>query len=202
VDYLNHGHLPPGASAELAHSPTQEGWDIAIRDSHGHIINHLQLKATESVSYIQDALARHPEIDVVATHEVFQHIDNPEIVSHLIDSGISNLQLRSAASDAVHDVAPEFHLVPWLAFGIIAYQSWLRYQKGAPLADVTRLAFRRGAYSTSCRGIAYFTTLLAHEPFVGAISSVLLRLGLGRYDAQKQFVEFVTARRKQQSIAI
>src|SRR5271170_18807 len=52
LDYLNHGHLPAGAVAELASSPTQEGWDIAIRDAHGHIIEHLQLKATESMSYI------------------------------------------------------------------------------------------------------------------------------------------------------
>ena len=56
----------------------------------------------------------------------------------------------------------------------------------------------RGSYSTACCSIAYFTTLLANEPFVGAASSILLRLGLGRYDAQKEFVEFVTACRKQQ----
>src|SRR5271156_2987339 len=46
LNYLNHGPLPAGAVAELAFSPTQEGWDIAIRDAHGHIIEHLQLKAT------------------------------------------------------------------------------------------------------------------------------------------------------------
>ena len=57
LDYLNHGHLPAGAVAELATSPTQEGWDIAIRDSTGHVIEHLQLKATESMSYIADAIA-------------------------------------------------------------------------------------------------------------------------------------------------
>jgi len=198
VEYLNHGHLPPGAFAELAHSPTQEGWDIAIHDSHGQIIDHLQLKATDSLSYIQDAIAHHPEIDVVGTHEIFQHLHDPKILSHLIDSGISNAHLEDVASDAVHDVAPEFHVIPWLAFGIIAYQSWRRYQSGAPLDGLIRTAFRRGSYSTACRGMAYFTTLMAHEPLVGAASSVLLRLGLGRYDAQKQFVEFVCTYRKQQ----
>src|ERR1039457_6852417 len=90
LDYLNHGHLPPGAVAELAHSPTQEGWDIAIRDAHGNLIDHLQLKATNSLPYIRDAIAHHPEFDIVATHEVFQHLHDPEILSHLADSGISN----------------------------------------------------------------------------------------------------------------
>jgi len=36
--------------------------------------------------------------------------------------------------------------------------------------------------------------------FSWAASSVLLRLGLGRYHAQKQFLEFVTAYRKQQNL--
>jgi hypothetical protein len=98
LDYLNDGHLPAGAVAELATSPTQEGWDIAIRDSTGHVIEHLQLKATESMSFIADAIANHPEIDVVATHEVFEHMDDPEILSHLVDSGISNAQLEDGGA--------------------------------------------------------------------------------------------------------
>jgi hypothetical protein len=198
LDYLNHGHLPAGAVAELATSPNQEGWDIAIRDSTGHVIEHLQLKATESMSYIADAIANHPEIDVVATHEVFEHMDDPEILSHLVDSGISNAQLEDVAADSVHDVAPDFGSIPWVAFGVIAYQSWQRYRAGVPLTTVARWAFRRGSYSTASRGAAYFTTLLADQAFVGTVSSVLLRLGLGRYDAQRDFVKFVRACRKQQ----
>jgi hypothetical protein len=202
LDYLNHGHLPAGAVAELANSPTQEGWDIAIRDAHGQIIEHLQLKATDSLSYIEDALARHPEIDVVTTHEVFQHIDDPGVISHLIDSGISNVQLEDVAADAVHDVAPGFEVIPWFAFGVIAFQSWRRYRGGAPFIGVIRSAVRRGSYSTASRGMAYFTTLLGCDPFVGSVSSVLLRLGFSRHDAQKQFAEFVHACRKQRRRAL
>jgi len=197
LEYLNHGHLPAGAFAELADSPTQEGWDIAIRDAHGHIIDHLQLKATDSLSYIEEALARHPEIDVVATHEVFQHIGDSEIMSHLIDSGIANAQLEDVAAHALHDVAPGFELVPWFAFGVIAFQSWGRCKGGTPVTGVLSSALRRGSYSTASRGMAYFTTLLGCDPFVGTISSILLRFGFGRRDAQKQFVDFVRARREQ-----
>jgi hypothetical protein len=197
LDYLNHGHLPAGAVAELADSPTQEGWDIAIRDAHGQVIEHLQLKATDSLSYIEEALARRPEIDVVATHEVFQHIDDPQILSHLIDSGISNAELEDVAGDAVHDVAPGFELVPWFAFGVIAFQSWRRYRGGAPLMGVIRSGFRRGSYSTASRGMAYLATMLGFEPFVGTLSSVLLRLGFSRHDAQKQFIEFLRSCRRE-----
>ncbi|HET8924277.1 MAG TPA: hypothetical protein VFN26_14905 [Candidatus Acidoferrum sp.] len=198
LDYLNHGHLPPGAFAESATSPTQEGWDIAIQDAHGHIIQHLQLKATESMSYIADAIAHHPEIDVVATHEVFEHMDDPKMLSHIIDSGISNGQLEDLVADPVHDVAPHFVLIPWAAFGVIAFQSWRRYKRGAPLGRVIRLASRRASYSTASQGAGYFATLLAHEPFVGVVSSLLFRLSLGRYDAQREFLEFLGSCRKQQ----
>jgi hypothetical protein len=198
LDYLNHGHLPEGAVAELANSPTQEGWDIAIRDAHGHIIDHLQLKATESLSYIADAIAHHPEIDIVATHEVFERINDPEVLSHLIDSGISNDHLENVATAAVHDVEPDFALIPWVAFGAITLQSWQRYRKGAPVGGVVRWATRRASYSTACRGTAVLIALLSSEPFVGAVSSVLVRLGLGRYDAQREFLKFVWDCRKQQ----
>jgi hypothetical protein len=199
LNYLNHGHLPAGAVAELAFSPTQEGWDIAIRDPHGNIIEHLQLKATESLSYIKDAIAHHPEIDVVVTHEVFQHINDPEALSHLIDSGMSNVHLEHIASTAVHDVSPDFGFIPLAAFGVIALQSWQRYRKGAPLSAVVRQASRRASYSVVSRGGAYFATLLLHEPFVGAASGILIRLGLGRYDAQREFLEFVLDCRNQQN---
>jgi hypothetical protein len=199
LNYLNHGHLPTGAVAELAHSPTQEGWDIAIRDADGSIIEHLQLKATESLSYIKDAIAHHPDIDVVVTHEVFEHMNDPEVLSHLIDSGISNDHLEHIASTAVHDVSPDFGFIPLAAFGIIALQSWQRYRKGAPLTEVVRQASRRASYSLVSRGAAYFATLLMHQPFVGTASGILIRLGLSRYDAQREFLEFVLDCRNQQN---
>lgn len=198
LDYLNQGHLPTGAVAEMATSPTQEGWDIAIRDAHGHIIEYLQLKATESMSYVADAIAHHPEIDVVATHEVFQHLDDPEIQSHVIDSGISNEHVEQVVADNVHDLGPEFEVFPLLAYGVIAAQGLSQYKQGVPLADVLRKAFRRGAYATVCRGAAFVAELLGGYAFVGFVSSVLMRLNLGRYDAQKQFLQFARGCREAQ----
>jgi hypothetical protein len=193
LDYLNHGHLPAGQVAELAGSPTQPDWDIAVRDSHGHIVEYLQLKATDSLPYIEHAAERNPDIEVVVTHEAFEHIHDPEMLNHVVDSGISNAHLEDVASDAVHGVAPEFALIPWFGFGVIGVQSWRRLRSGAPLIGVIRSAVRRGAYSAASRGVAYVAMLLGFEPIVGATSAVMLRLGLARYDAQKQFVEFVRA---------
>lgn len=67
VDYLNDRHLPDGFHAELAHSANNQKWDISIFGDDGTMHNAIQLKATESVSYVHHALERCPNIDVVIT---------------------------------------------------------------------------------------------------------------------------------------
>jgi hypothetical protein len=49
-EWLNHGHLPEGWTAELAHHANNPGWDVVIHDAHGHVDQLLQLKALISTS--------------------------------------------------------------------------------------------------------------------------------------------------------
>jgi hypothetical protein len=193
VDWLNEGHLPPGAVAELASSPTQEGWDVVIKDSHGQIIDHLQLKATESLSYIKEALAAHPDIDVVATREVFDHLNGSGLEDHVTVADFSDGQLTEHVQDQIHaaDMTPQFHL-PLLAFGIAALQSYKRYRKGKfTAAEAIRVAAKRAWRSLLCRGASHASIVMSHEPLVGLPVSVLLRTTLTRFDEQNKFVELL-----------
>jgi hypothetical protein len=193
VDWLNEGHLPSGAVAELAASPTQEGWDVVIKDSHGHVLDQLQLKATESLSYIKEALAAHPEIDVVSTHEVFEHLVGSGLEDHVTMADFSDGQLTEHVQDQIHaaDMTPEFDL-PLLAFGIIALQSYWRYRKGQLTAvDAVRSGGKRGWRSVLCRGAAYASILISHEPVLGLPVSVLTRTTFSRFDVQEQFVSLL-----------
>ena len=70
--WLNHGHLPAGWTADLAHHANNPGWDIVIHDAHGQVDALLQLKATESLNYVREAIAAHPDIDVVVPHEIYE----------------------------------------------------------------------------------------------------------------------------------
>ena len=76
-DELNAGewvgdiHLEPGQTALLAESAIQPGWDLQIINSDGSVAQELQLKATESLSYVKEALERYPDIGVLTTDEVF-----------------------------------------------------------------------------------------------------------------------------------
>jgi hypothetical protein len=191
LDWLNHGHIPEGAIAELASSPTQEGWDIIIKDTSGHPIEYLQLKATESIGYIREALAAHPEIDVVATHEIFSRIDeldNAHLGGHVIDGDLLNDHLQEHVQSGIDaaELTPEFH-IPLLAFGMIAVQSVKNYAEGkATKEQALRSGIKRGWRVLACRAAAFASILISHEPVVGLPTSVLTRFGFSRYDTQKQ----------------
>lgn len=134
VSWLNDGHLPDGFHAELAHQANNPAWDIAIKDAHGHINDVLQAKATASMDYVHDALAAHPDIDVVTTSEVFHALSNHgDDLSQLIDSHQSlsdltdHVQVAVGHAEAASHVA--FH-VPWIAMGWAIVQNHARYRDG------------------------------------------------------------------------
>ena len=76
-DRLNKGEalgelvLGPGQEAVIAESLTQPGWDLKIVNvDDGSTVELLQLKATESMSYVREALDRYPDIRVATTSEI------------------------------------------------------------------------------------------------------------------------------------
>ena len=97
LDRLNAGErvgeleLQPGQVAHLAESSTQPGWDLRIENEDGSVDELLQLKATESMSYVKRALESHPDIRVVAPSEVDDAADN------ILGADISNEQLNQLA---------------------------------------------------------------------------------------------------------
>ena len=101
ADWLNDGHLPAGLHAELAHSATQPGWDIAILDAHGHTVDVLQAKATESVSYVKEALERYPHIDIVATDEVQRELALQGLGEHVANGHVSEAHLEALVRGGV-----------------------------------------------------------------------------------------------------
>lgn len=105
VDHLNSGGLPDGFHAALAESATQPGWDIQITDTHGHISDLLQAKATESAHYVQDALERYPNIDVTTTTDVHGQLVAMGLAQDVHNSGISETVLQAKLDAATHSGA-------------------------------------------------------------------------------------------------
>jgi DNA-binding NarL/FixJ family response regulator len=87
-----------GIHAEVFEATNHPVVDIAIFDD-GEVVNELQLKATDSVSYINVTLEEHPDIAIVATSEVAAHFDSEMV----IDSGISDAVLEDAVTETLLD---------------------------------------------------------------------------------------------------
>jgi len=193
VDFLNDGELPDGHIALLADSPTQAGWDIAIHDADGNVESVLQAKATSSVEYVQEALEKYPQIDVVTTDEVYSLLVMQGVSEGLLNSGISNEHMIDYVVNAssvvdrgldLSDFAP-----PVLTMALIAYTSY---------KDPKLATFVEKTESGSIRfGKAYFAYLLGvgviavtNTWWLGLAASVLSRAtsdeGYRRFELMRQ----------------
>ncbi|MBP8182844.1 MAG: hypothetical protein KAX88_01945 [Rhodoferax sp.] len=131
VERLNAGEqvgplvLPDGFHAELAESFTQPGWDLHIIDEHGATAEYLQLKATDSVGYVRDALERYPDFQILATHDVADS-------GLVIDSGFSNVDLAHHVGTAVDaaDASVSEMFIDYFSplIPLVAIASWEGYK--------------------------------------------------------------------------
>jgi len=139
VDHLNNGGLPDGFHAALAESATQPGWDIQITDAHGHISDLLQAKATESASYVQQALERYPNIDVTTTSEVHGQLVAMGLAQDVHNSGISEAVLQAKVEAATHggaafdasDLVPSSVGLAVIALSVFMNKDTTMREKGA-----------------------------------------------------------------------
>lgn len=82
-----------GMDAMLFEATNHPVSDIALM-SDGDIAAEVQLKATDSVAYINETLAENPDIPIIVTSEVANGFDSAMV----IDSGIDNVALDEAVS--------------------------------------------------------------------------------------------------------
>lgn len=148
ADRLNAGEqvgpvlLPDGYQAVLADSLNQPGWDMRIVGPDGATADYLQLKATDSAGYIQEALNRYPDIEILATHEVAHS-------GLVLDSGITESDLHdqvSSAIDVMDDSVTERFLDYFNPlFPLVAIATWEGYKVsvGQQSLDKFKLAIAR-----------------------------------------------------------
>lgn len=104
-DRLNAGEtlgelrLEAGQVAQLAESPTEAGWDLEIVDRNGDTVEQIQLKATESMSYVKDALNRYPDIRVAVPEDIDSTSDT------IIGTDISHESLQQATEEQLAEIS-------------------------------------------------------------------------------------------------
>ena len=101
--------LGPGEKAHLFESSTHPGADLYIVNEAGETVEELQLKATDSISYVKGALEQYPDISVIVPQELG---DDAAIHDDIVSAEISNEhlgeevgeQLGELSEDAITDI--------------------------------------------------------------------------------------------------
>ena len=94
--------LESGQVAKLADSPNQPGWDLRIEDANGEVVQDLQLKATDSISYVKTALEKYPGIPVVVPNELDAEAS---IRDNVLASSISNEGLEDTTNQQLGELS-------------------------------------------------------------------------------------------------
>lgn len=189
-DQLNAGEwvgdiqLEPGQVATLAESATQPGWDLQILNADGTIANELQLKATDSLSYIKKALERYPDIQVLTTDEI---ATPDELADKILPSGFSDASLEEMIAAPM---APLFdstienlfeNILPGLPFIIIAVSETHKVMVGRKIFQVALGSILERAVKTGISiGVGSIVYLL-DGGILSLPATVLTRLGIDRY---------------------
>ena len=187
IDYakwLNEGHLPTGYTAALAQNANNPAWDIVVRDSHGHIDELLQMKATASLPYVQAAIAAHPNIDVVVPHDLYDQLSHhPELFEHVIDSHQHLTSMASQVSEGIgHAEAAGIHFhFPVIGMLFAASQNFARYRRGnIGLQDALQNFGERAILFIISSGVNFGVSLAA-TPFVGVPFAMSTRMVVGQF---------------------
>lgn len=149
--------LQPGQTAHLAESSTQSGWDLRIENLDGSSDELLQLKATESMGYVKEALVKYPDIRVVVPSEVDDGADDvlgTDISNEQLDN-IAQAQIGEMGESAVDDLLGKgaeaaFDSIPFvsmIATGVIEGSSVITGRSSL------RESFRRGARRMGRAGV-------------------------------------------------
>ena len=101
-----------GVEAVLFEHTNHPDRDLQISEG-DDVVEELQLKATDSASYINSTLTENPDIAIVTTTEIASSFETDMV----IDSEISNVVLEEAIVDAVVPVTP-FGFGLGLLFGL------------------------------------------------------------------------------------
>ena len=192
-DRLNAGEtlgelqLELGQVARLAGDTRQEGWDLEIVDQNGATVEQIQLKATESMSYVKKALAEYPDFRVAVPED----IDSSS--NHIIGTGISHKQLQQVTEQQVGEISEgtisnvvdhsaEFavDVIPVTSALVIVVIEGRQYMMGrATLREAMRRGGRRLARSSAYSTVG--TALAATSLGVAAIPIVMsVRVAEGR----------------------
>lgn len=187
-DWLNQGHLPAGDHAELAASSTQPGYDLIIKDSHGHVDEVIQAKAYETLTGVKEHLDKYPQYDVVVVpHDQVTDAIHAGLPAHFQDGHFTNAQLDGESHGAV-DVASHaehFHL-PLMGLGLLAGEALILFILKKPMPQ--EVFAKRAAKLTISGLVGQGVAMLTQLNWAALPASLTTRVLMDKLSANQRFI--------------
>ena len=209
-DRLNSGEtlgelrLEPGQFARLAGSTAQKGWDLEIIDRNGESLEQIQLKATESMSHVKEALEIYKNfrvavpghIDSTPDEIIGTDVSLEQITEHTEEqlSELAEGTVENAVDIAAEAVETAWDIIPLGSGLLIGVTEGRRYLMGrATLQESIKSGGRRAARSTAYHALG--ATLSATGLGLAAMPVVMgLRVAETRITGQVNLADGLTAR--------
>ncbi len=201
VDGMNHGDIPmtSGAThAELAHSLNQPGYDITEHAPDAHVVDHVQVKATDNWHLIERHLSRYPEYPhVETTHEGAQAIHDH--AQAMLDHGLDPQQVHDTGIhadwlndhigshiDHINAVHTFREIVPEIALAAIVAVAAIKLRRGESLQATLAWAKRQATLAGISRLAGLTVQLLTGTAAVRPLAAIGTRFTFERgYVAQQ-----------------
>ncbi|MGY1690365.1 hypothetical protein [Geodermatophilus sp. SYSU D01105] len=183
--------LPDGGDRlRLAEDVQQPGWDAEVLDGE-EVIGVVQMKATDSVGYLQEHLERYPGIDgVITTSEVAQTAAERGV--DVVDSGIANDDLEEAVQGAVDslDAASLAHeYLPVYGLGSVAVRAVVAARRGASRDEVSALLKEEGISLLAVNAAGLLVETATGTVFLRPVTTTAIRLGTHRARVARRSAE-------------
>ncbi len=195
-DKMNNGewvgdvHLEQGQQAILADTPVQEGWDLQILNADGTIAQELQLKATNSLSYVKEALEKYPDIDVLTTEEISNTLSENILSSNISNDDLSDSitePLESLLDTPLGDVAEA--VLPGLPFILIAVGEGRHIMTGRKSFELAASSLIERSVKTGISiGAGSLAFMLTDMGLISIPVTILTKIGIDRYE---NFVDLI-----------
>ena len=204
-DRLNDGQqvgrvvLKESQRAVLPEQVNQPGLDLRILNADGTEDLVLQAKATNDIGLISEALAKYPDIQIAATHEVAAQLLDQRVFASWFDNEELREQIIRPMDDvwdgSVEDLIEQ--VLPGLPFVIIASTEGTMVLLGKrPFQNALDRATRRGMKTMAAAGVGAFMALMGAGVF-SLPSAFLTRSGIDRYRLQAQLANRLDVDRHQ-----
>ncbi|WPL18970.1 hypothetical protein Thiowin_04072 [Thiorhodovibrio winogradskyi] len=201
ADSLNKGEqvgdllLPPGYQAVVAEHLSQPGWDLQILAPDGQISQYLQAKATDSASYVLDALETYPDIQILATSEVASHFGPDQMV---LDTGISDADLEQLTRDGLEVTGDSLLDNFWHQFNpllplllIAATQGYQVIMAKQTIADAAEVAAARAARAGTALAVGALIKVFTDSIALGIVGAFAIGLFFDELQSIDDLVAFV-----------